>query len=877
MIGRTLLHYRIVGALGSGGMGEVYAAEDTRLHRRVALKVLPLEMAADAERLRRFEREAQAVALLNHPNVVTIYSVEEAEEIRFLTMELVEGKTLAEALPPEGWPTEELLKLAVPLADAIGTAHQRGIIHRDLKPSNVMVGSDGRLRVLDFGLAKLKHEDAGASDASMLTTEQLTAQHSVFGTAPYMSPEQAEGRILDHRTDIFSMGVVLYEMATGRRPFRGETAVSVISSILKDSPAPPAALKPGLPGDLDRLIGRCLVKDPARRYQSALDVRNDLEEIRERLASGRSITAPVPAPAARARARRWVLALVGAVAVVAAGAYLVTHRGGASRTRPGAMRATFSQLTAQPGVEWFPSLSPDGKWVVYSGEASGNRDIYLQSVNGQNPINLTRDSPDDDDQPAFSPDGERIAFRSGREGGGIFVMGRTGEAVRRVTDRGYKPSWSPDGRRVAFTTENVDLNPQNSTGHSEIWVVGADGGEPKRLSDADAVHASWSPHGSRIACAIRQGGQRQLDVWTIPAEGGEPIPVTKDPSIDWNPVWAPDGAHLYFVSNRGGSMNLWRVPIDEGSGQTLGEAEPVTTPAPFAAHPSLSSDGHRLAYSSVLRTANIQRIALDPSTAEVRGEPVWLTTGSRSWSSPDPSPDGQWIAFYSLVQPEGDLYVVRSDGTGLRQVTGDAAIDRVPRWSPDGKWLTCFSNRSGSLEIWKVRPDGSELAQVTDGKDLAYAVFSPDGSRFAVSAVDGRTLIVDPSRPWREQEPVRLPPLGERPLRFAVNSWSPDGKRLAGMADERMMGIVTYTFASGKFEQLLDFGEWPVFLPDGKRLLFVSEGRKFEVLDIESRKTRQIFFVARDVLGPPRLARDGSMAYYSRRVTEADVWLMTLD
>src|SRR5258707_11440264 len=263
MIGTTVRHYRITRALGRGGMGEVLAAEGSKLHRQVALKILPEAMASDPERLQRFQREAQAVAALNHPNVVTVYSVEEAGGLHFLTMELVDGKTLVDLLPRRGLPFDELLRLAVPLVDAVGAAHQRGIVHRDLKPANIMVGGDGRLKVLDFGLAKLRAEPA-AGEPSLLTTAHLTGESRVIGTAAYMSPEQAEGRPVDVRSDVFSLGVGLYEMATGTRPFTGDTAVSIISSILKDTPAPVTAVNPKVPGGLDRILRRCLAKDPTR-------------------------------------------------------------------------------------------------------------------------------------------------------------------------------------------------------------------------------------------------------------------------------------------------------------------------------------------------------------------------------------------------------------------------------------------------------------------------------------------------------------------------------------------------------------------------------------------------------------------------------------
>jgi len=290
VIGTALGHYRVLEKLGAGGMGEVYAAEDTTLGRRVALKRLPAEMAADPDRLHRFQREARAVAALNHPNIVTIHTVEEADGVQFLTMELVEGKTLAQAIPKGGLPLEELLKLAVPLVEAVAFAHQHGIVHRDLKPANIMLTADGRLKVLDFGLAKLKPEfaAAGTDETTRLATQSLTQHHAIIGTPWYMSPEQAEGRPVDHRSDIFSLGVVLYEMACGRRPFQGDSAVSVISSIIKDTPAPVTAVNRAAAPGLDRIVSRALAKDPAERYQGALELRDDLQQVQAQTASGGS-------------------------------------------------------------------------------------------------------------------------------------------------------------------------------------------------------------------------------------------------------------------------------------------------------------------------------------------------------------------------------------------------------------------------------------------------------------------------------------------------------------------------------------------------------------------------------------------------------------
>ena len=874
MIGKTISHYRILEMLGEGGMGQVYAAEDTRLHRVVALKILPQAMALDPERRERFEREAQAVAALNHPNVVTLYGVDEADGLHFLTMELVRGKTLASMIPRHGFALPQFLKIAVPLTNAISVAHQQGIIHRDLKPSNVMVDAESRVKVLDFGLAKWQRGEAAGPETKTMTERELTAQHHVMGTAPYMSPEQVEGRPVDARSDIFSVGVMFYQMATGVRPFRGDSAVSVISSILKDTPAAPGEVNPSVPRDLDRIIRRCLAKDPVGRYQSALDLRNDLEELRQEVESGEAFD--IARPSAKRRPP-WRFALVAAGVVIAIAAYTFFWRGWqAESLRPVGVRAEFSQLTSQPGVEWFPSISPDGKWVVYSATGARGRQIYLQSVGGQNPIDLSRDPTVDDDQPAFSPDGERIAFRSSREGGGIFVMGRTGEAAKRVTRIGFKPSWSPDGTQLAFTTENVELHPQNIETRGELWTVQLNSGETRRLTE-DAVLASWSPHNRRIAYTRRLGNPMQTDIWTIPVTGGTPTPVTSDKPTDWNPAWSPDGSYLYFASDRGGSMNLWRVPIDETSGKTRGEPEPITTPAAYLAHPSLSADGKRIVYTSALVTTNIQQLALDISGTP-KGEPGWVTTGSRRWANPDPSPDGEWVAFYSLAQPEGHLYVAHPDGAAMRQLTSDSGMDRMPRWSPDGKWIACFSNRSGRLELWKIRPDGSDLQQLTEG-GWGYFVWSPDGSRIATTG-DARddVWIFDPTRLWNQQTPDVLPPAPSS-AHFGVNSWSPDGEHLVGHANlptGGTAGIMTYSLRSRKYEHLNDFGQWPVWLPDSRRVLFVADGKAFFIMDTRSKEVRKIFSVTRDVIGPPGLTRDGKTAYFARRVTESDVWLLTL-
>ncbi len=871
MIGHVLSHYEILGQIGAGGMGVVYRARDTRLGREVALKMLPPELACDTDGVARFEREAKVLAALDHPNIVTIFSVEEEDGHRFITMQLVHGRTLGALIGGGAVAVTTIVRIGVEVADALAAAHERGLVHRDLKPGNIMVTDDTHAKVLDFGLAKLRPEVAPDADATRLTTQEVTARGMILGTAAYMSPEQAEGRAVDHRSDIFSLGVVLYEMATGTRPFRGDSPIAVISSILKDVPPRTIDLNPSVPAGLDRIITRALAKEPTRRYQSALDLRNDLEEL---LPPSGPTSTVAPRPA-RWRKRARVAAVAGLGAGVLAAAWWLA-RSPLLRTRAVPLQATFTQVTALPGVEQFPTLSPDGQWIAFSGVGPAGLDIFLQSASGQIAINLTADSSSDDDQPAFSPDGQRIAFRSSREGGGIFVMGRTGEAVRRVTRTGFNPSWSPDGTLLAYATERVGLMPLNWESVSELWVVPVEGGEARRLIAGDGVQPHWSPHGTRIVFQTRLGTTAQMDILSIPAVGGEPTPVTQDAPTDWSPVWSPDGRFVYFVSDRGGSMNLWRIQVDEASGRPRGAPEPVTTPAAFAAHPSVSADGRRIVFSSVIMRQNLQTAPFDPVKLAL-GEPSWLTTGSRQWSSPDPSPDGASVVFYSRDLPEGDIYVVRADGTSLRQVTVDAAVDRVPRWSPDGQRIAYFSNRSGQLQTWLVRADASDNRQLTDGEGSSIAAWSPDGTLLALNGVVQQggvksSFILDPARPADRR--VLAPP-GPALMPFHLNSWSPDGKRLAGMIAYTDRGVVTLELSSGVYTKVTDDGQWPVWLPDSRHLLFVSGGTGFFVVDTVTREVRKVFSVSRDSLGPPRLSRDGRLAVFSRRTTEADIWLLT--
>jgi Tol biopolymer transport system component/predicted Ser/Thr protein kinase len=867
--------YRVVGLLGRGGMGAVYEAEDPKLGRHVALKVLPPELDTE-ERRRRFEKEARTLAALNHPGIVHVYSVEEQGGVRFIAMERVAGRTLAEMIGPGGLPLAELLDVAIPLADALAAAHAQGIVHRDLKPANVMVSEAGHVKVLDFGVAK-RRAGPGSAEPVSATRDGL-----VVGTASYMSPEQAEGGEVDHRTDVFAFGVLLFQMSTGELPFRGGSAASVISAILRDTPPSVTDLRPRLPPELSRVVKRCLAKDKERRYQGLTEVRRELEALRLGLATGGS-------RAAGRRRARWLLAAAAGGLVLAAGVGFV-------RLRPvpaPPLAGTFTVATTDPGPEFFPSLSPDGELLAYAGRESGRWDVYLLRVGGQRPIDLTREWKSDDVQPAFSPDGQKIAFRSSRDGGGIFVMGATGESPHRVSDAGWNPTWSPDGREIAFATQPVFDSPYDRPTSSELLAVSVESGSVRRIAEGDAVQPAWSPHGHRVAYwGLVKGGSRR-DLWTVPAEGGPPVPVTEDEAVDWSPAWSPDGRYLYFSSDRGGSMNLWRIAVDERSGRVLGQPEPVTTPAAFAHHASFSRDGERLAYVSTTVEQELQRVPFDPATARVTGEPVPLARDMRRLDFAHVSPDGEWIV-YTQTDPQEDLVLSRADGSERRALTTDAYRDRRPRFAPDGKRIAFYSNRGGSYEIWSVARDGSDLRQLTrdpQRRNARYPIWSPDGTRILLSR-PGVTGVIVPA-----SGDLAAPPLEELPAfspggdSFVPLDWSADGRSIAGMrvspAGERA-GIAVYDLERRSYESLLDFGAWPEWLPDGRRLVFEApspavadeapdypRGESLFVVDRATRKVREVLTVPEVALDYPAPSPDGTWIVFVRTTLKADVWMFT--
>jgi Tol biopolymer transport system component len=849
LIGGDVDHYRILGHLGGGGMGVVYQAEDTRLERTVALKFLPPAMTRDVVAKARFLQEARAASALDHPNVCTIYDIGELDDGRlYLAMPAYDGETLKQRIERGPLPVEEAVDIARQVAQGLSKAHRQGFVHRDVKPANLMLTGDGLVKILDFGLAKL----AGSAG--------LTRAGFCVGTPSYMSPEQARGEV-DQRTDLWSLGVVLYEMLTGLLPFRAESDPGIIHAVIHDDPAPLSRWRPDAPKELERIVTGLLQKDPGDRYPTAEHVLGDLRMLGGPPTHTRLSMEFSQPPA---RKRRW---LWGGVAVAAAvlgiGAFLMT------RPRPeGELVQGAVQLTRQAGSEKQPSLG--GDFFVYTGWEDGDIDIFWQRVDGENPQNLTPDCSQNDEEPAVSPDGSQIAFHSDRDGGGIFVMGSTGESVRRLTSFGHDPAWSPDGKEIVIAAEGV-TRPGVRLSTSRLWRVRTSDGAVTPLRTGDAVQPSWSPGGHRIAYWESETGRRTI--WTVRADGSDPVEVVGGGQLNWSPVWSPDGRYLYFLSDRGGSMNLWRIRVDEDSGSVQGEPEAVSLPANSVSGLSLSRDGRRLLYSTDDSKSNIERVDFDPATGQVQSELLPVISGSWSILSADISPDGQWIAFSTTV-PQEDLFVVGVNGRGLRRLTRDAHKDRVPRWSPDGSSVLFYSNRSGKYEAWVIRADGSGLIRLTA---LARAVYnplwSPDGRRLAFNMDYAEGAVVDLGTPVERRRPTLLIEPG-KPSPFAPDSWSPDGRWLAGYTSEN--GFSIFSLESRRFRRLAASGTGVTWLHDSRRLLYLDDGN-LRLLDVAAHASKELLALPNESsFRRVSVSRDDRTLCLVRDVVEGDLWMVTL-
>lgn len=857
-VGDRIAHYEIRAWLGAGGMGEVYLAEDQTLHRPVALKVLASTMRECGDLLP-FLAEARAASAMNHPNVAHIYEIRDTGSIVCLVMEYVEGETLERRIAAGPLSEEITLDLALQIADALVEAHAKGIVHRDLKPGNIVINGRGQVKILDFGIARRISGDAASQESDQ-------DPGTMLGTLPYMSPEQTRGTAVDHRSDLWAFGVIVYEMLTGRHPFEGGSGLEVLRNISEQALPP---LPPKVADGWRRILERCLEKERELRFETPAAL----------LAAMRALRRGQPDTPMRHRSG---LLVIGALSVIVLAASFQIARWRSPREgAPPQTPMKLVKITSAPGLEDEPALSPDGTFLAYTADARGNLDIFVRPVAGGEAIRIT-DSDADDAQPAWSPDRRQIAFVSARDtggrlsivlgqalgnfisaqGGDLFIMPAQGGEARKLIANAYYPAWSPDGRWIAFQSSRG--------GRWDLWKIAVPGGELVQLTSDPQFdyQPSWSPDGREIVYC--SGMPEPYRIRMIPASGGAPQTISdgKD-AVLLRPLITRDGRSIVFSSNRGGSLNLWRLPLDEAYGAagpperlTLGEGDDVS--------PALAAGSDRVAYATVRQTPDLWSLDVQSGDAEQ----VTFDTGREEY--PHHSRDG--VLVFSSDRGGRDALWLRSPEGALTELVVKPGAGQ-PRWSPDGSRIAYrYPDPDGKSRLVVQRPGSAELQTIA--RNAEAPAWSPDGRWLAFTSWDRQTpsqIFVAPVD--GSSEPRKVTSLG---MTTSYPTWSPDGKSLALQMtrEDGTRHVWVVDLVSGEARQLTrgaSEDSHPQWSPvDADSILFVRNHENLMEASVSTGEVRALTRYAEPnlVLDYPGWSADGKRVDFSIARKRGDLYLL---
>lgn len=874
MLGESITHYRIESKLGEGGMGVVYKAFDTRLLRPVALKILPPHLVTDEKSLFRFTQEAQAASALNHPNICTIHDIDEQDGIHFIVMEFVEGETLRQTLERRGpLPEPEVIALGMKVADALQAAHTKGIIHRDLKPENIMISREGYVKVMDFGLAKLKTSETDANTASPAEESRFAASNllkssanSLQGTAAYMSPEQIEKQTVDHRSDIFSLGIVLYEMAFGAMPFKGTSNVEVMQAILRDAPEFVGGGKRQLSASTLSTIRRALNKHPQDRFQT-------MEALRQALAAQQA-----KQRTSHARSRRPLRLLLASLFAVSIGVLLVlklAHQSSSGSLKNFANALQTVPFTSGPDLEDEPSLSPTGDRVAFTSDRAGNPDIWIKDIATGATINLTSDCAERDDSPRWSPDGKKIVFRSDREGGGIFIVDLAAHAIKRIAPWGAQPAWSPDGKQIAYKIDKPPIG-------KKICAIAVAGGAPRVIFETEEPQyisaLAWSHDGQWLAFAF--GNNMSWNIYVKSIARDELFQATDDTYFNYSPVWGERDEALFFRSDRGGVNDVWVRSIALNRRRAVGEAMPVTLGAELKLF-DVVTDRRILVYSKLATRTNLFALDLSKPNRSPESRLRQITNWDRATLEPSLSPEGSKILFTSNVQGKYELWLCERDGSNPRLLHRPQDSSESPVWSPDGKMIAYIDGDGDAMELWTMNLANGEKRQLTknnyadmkpdwspDGKWIAYTAKMPEGELIVIPAAGGaaRRLTFDPASD-------------------AFPKFSPDGKTIAFSSDrDGFQNIWTIPLQGGEPKQLTfdkeAGGLGLCWSPNGQFIYHVvmqSGVRNIWKVAVNGENREQITayrYSTHHVHRMTSLATDGRELFFAVQERAGDLWLM---